>query len=507
MAQANNKQIAKNTLFLYLRMLLTTAVSLYTGRVVLNTLGVEDFGTYGLVGGVVAMFSFLNMAAGGATTRFLTYEMGRGEQGRLKDMFSTAFIVHAIIAIIVALLVGTIGLWFLWNKLVIPDGRMEAATIVLVCSVISMAINVTQEPYNADLIAHEKFDVYAYVEFLNVGLKLLIVYLLTIGDFDKLIFYAFLQLGVSLTIALIYRVYCIRHFEESRLHWIWDKALLKPMISYSGWDLFGTVSLTTKTQGTAFLINMFFGVVFNAASSVAATVEGTIAGLSTNMLAAFRPQIVKQYSSGNAEGSARLVYQGAKFASILLVLLAIPFICEMDFIMTLWLKNPPEYAAVFCRIMFISGIINMSSCAVFFGIGAYGKMGTVSILSSVANFSQLFILWLCFYLGARVESAYLLGIAFTMVSLSIRALALQKYIPQFRYSTLLSSVYLPLSGIAIVTVLSVLPSMILMPDGFLRCFIVFAIDGLVGCAATYLIALNKLQRQQVFAFVKSKLHR
>lgn len=507
MAQSNNKQIAKNTLFLYLRMLLTTAVSLYTGRVVLNTLGVEDFGTYGLVGGVVAMFSFLNMAAGGATTRFLTYEMGLGEQGRLKDMFSTAFIVHAIIAIIVAILVGTVGLWFLWNKLVIPDGRMEAATIVLFCSVLSMAINVTQEPYNADLIAHEKFDVYAYVEFLNVGLKLLIVYLLTIGDFDKLIFYAFLQLGVSLTIALVYRIYCIRHFEESHLHWIWDKTLLKPMISYSGWDLFGTVSYTTKSQGITFLINMFFGVVFNAASSVAATVESTIAGLSTNMLAAFRPQIVKQYSSGNPEESVRLINQAAKYASILLTLLAIPFICEMDFIMILWLKNPPEYAALFCRIMFIPGIINMSSMAVFYGIGAYGKMGTVSILSSFANFSQLFLLWLCFYLGARVESAYFLSILFIAISLTIRALALQKYIPEFSYSRLLSTVFLPLSSIALITVLFILPSMILMPDGFLRCFIVFVIDGFVGCAATYLIALNKSQRQQVIAFVKSKLNR
>lgn len=507
MSQSNNKQIAKNTLFLYLRMLLTTAVGLYTGRVVLNTLGVEDFGTYGLVGGVVAMFSFLNMAAGGATTRFLTYEMGRGEQGRLKDMFSTAFIVHAIIAVIVALLVGTIGLWFLWNKLVIPDGRMDAATIVLICSVISMAINVTQEPYNADLIAHEKFDVYAYVEFLNVGLKLLIVYLLTIGNFDKLILYAFLQLGVALTIALIYRIYCIRHFEESHLHWIWDKTLLKPMISYSGWDLFGTVSLTTKTQGTAFLINMFFGVAFNAASSVAATVEGTIAGLSTNLLAAFRPQIVKQYSSGNPFESVNLIYQAGKYSSILLALLAIPFISEMDYIMVLWLKNPPEYAAVFCRIMFISGIINMSSMAVFYGVGAYGKMGPVSIWSSVANFAQLLVLWLCYRLSAPVETAYTLGIAFTFISLSIRGIALQKYVPQFRFTRMLVNVYLPLTAIAIITIVALLPICYYCEDGFIRCTIVFFTDVIVGAIATFTIALNTEQRQRVFAFVKSKIRK
>jgi len=486
-------------------MLLTTAVGLYTSRVVLNTLGAEDFGTYGLVGGVVAMFSFLNMAAGGATTRFLTYEMGRGKDGRLKDMFSTSFIVHAIIAIIVAILVGTVGLWFLWNKLVIPDGRMGAATIVLFTSVLSMAITVTQEPYNADLIAHEKFDIYAYVEMLNVTLKLVIVYLLVIGDFDKLILYAFLQLSVSFIVAMTYRFYCLKHFEESHLHWIWDMDLIKPMLSYSGWDLFGTVSYTAKTQGVQFLINMFFGVVFNAASSIASTVEGTIAGLSTNMLAAFRPQIVKQYSAGNHEESVNLIYQAAKYATILLALLAIPFIIEMDYIMELWLKTPPAYASYFCRIMFISGILNMSSCAVFFGIGAYGKMGTVSILSSICNFSQLLILWLCYHLNAPVEAAYFLGIFFVICSLSIRSLALQKYIQPFKYLTLIAKVYIPVLLIVCITSLCIYPIIHILQDGFFRCASVFAVDAIVGIIATLFVALNKEQRLRFYSIVKSKL--
>lgn len=503
----NNKQIAKNTIFLYLRMLLTTAIGLYTSRVVLNTLGVEDYGTYGLVGGIVAMFSFLNMAAGGATTRFLTYEMGRGKEGRLSDMFSTSFIVHAIIAIIVAILVGTIGMWFLKNKLVIPEGRMPAATIVLLTSVLSMAINVTQEPYNADIIAHEKFDIYAYVEMLNITLKLIIVYLLVIVDFDKLIIYAFLQLGVSFIVAMTYRIYCLKHFEESHLHWIWDKTLLKPMLSYSGWDLFGTVTYTSKTQGVQFLINMFFGVVFNAASSVASTVEGTIAGLSTNMLAAFRPQIVKQYSAGNHKESIDLIYQAAKFATILLTLLAIPFIVEMDYIMELWLKTPPEYASYFCKIMFISGIINMSSCAVFYGIGAYGKMGVVSILSGFCNLAQLLILWICYRFDAPVEAAYLLGIFFVWCSLTIRSVALQKYVPPFRYSTLLIRVFVPVTLIACIVILCIYPLKHFFVDGFFRCVTVFAIDCIIGIITTMYIALNQSQRQKVFAFAKSKIHR
>lgn len=507
MAEVNKKQIAKNTIFLYLRMLLTTVVGLYTSRVVLGTLGVEDFGTYGLVGGVVSMFSFLNMAAGGATTRFLTYEMGRGRNGRVSDVFSTSFIVHAIIAVIVAILVATIGLWFLWNKLSIPEGRMQAATIVLICSVFSMAINVTQEPYNADLIAHEKFDVYAYVELLNVTLKLVIVYLLVIGDFDKLILYAFLQLAVSFVIAMIYRMYCLKHFQESRLHWIWDKKLLKPMLSYSGWDLFGTMTLTTKTQGTQFLINMFFGVVFNAASSIAATVEGTIASLSTNMLAAFRPQIVKQYSAGNHLQSIELIYQAGKFATLLLALLAIPFIIEMDYIMELWLKTPPEYASCFSRIMFISGIINMSAIAVFYGVGAHGKMGPVAICSGFCNLFQLFLLWLFYYFSAPVETAYVLGIFFTLCSLTIRSVALQKYIPEFRYVQMLYQVFVPLLLIIITVSLALTPLVLYLQEGFVRCVVVFAVDGVVGSMATYFIALNDLQRQYIWSFIKSKISR
>ena len=384
---------------------------------------------------------------------------------------------------------------------------MEAATIVLICSILSMAINVTQEPYNADLIAHEKFDVYAYVEMLNVGLKLIIVYLLVIGDFDKLILYAFLQLAVSFIIAFIYRFYCIRHFEETHLRWIWDKELLKPMLSYSGWDLFGTLSLTTKSQGISFLINMFFGVVFNAASSVAATVEGTIAGLSTNILAAFRPQIVKQYSAGNLESSVSLIYQAAKFSSILFALLAVPFMCEMDFIMELWLETPPEYASIFCRIMFVSGIINMASMAVFYGVGAYGKMGTVSILSGVANFSQLLVLWICYRLGTPVESAYIIGIAFTFIQLAIRAIALHMYIPEFSFSKLLASVYGPLFGILLVTLLAVLPICYYLEDGFFRCSLVFMFDIIVGSLSSFYVALNKEQRRRVLSFVKSKMGR
>ena len=219
---------------LYIRMFLTMIVGLYTSRVVLNVLGVEDYGIYGVVGGIVAMMGFLNASMSGATSRFLTFELGRGDQKRLADTFSSALIVHMIIALIVLLVAETVGLWFLTHKLVIPAGRMPSAHWVFQLSILSTLFGITQVPYNATIIAHEKRDVYAYVEILHASLKLLIVFLLTIGSFDKLILYAVLLCAVSLTTMLVYRIYCIRHFTESRFHWIWEKSILNPLVTFSG---------------------------------------------------------------------------------------------------------------------------------------------------------------------------------------------------------------------------------------------------------------------------------
>ena len=254
----SNRRIAKNALMLYIRMFISMIVSLYTSRVVLNVLGVEDYGTYGIVGGVVGMLGFLNASMSGATSRFLTFELGRGNMKRLSDTFASALIAHIGIAIIVFVIAETIGLWFLLNKLVIPEGRMTAAHWVYQMSIVSAMIGITQVPYNATIMAHEKMD----------------VYLLTIGNFDKLILYGALVLMVSITIRMIYRIYCIRHFEESHFHWVWDKSIMKPLLGFSGWDLYGNMAFTIRMHGANFIINTFYGVALNAACSVAATVQG-----------------------------------------------------------------------------------------------------------------------------------------------------------------------------------------------------------------------------------------
>ena len=293
---SNNKLIAKNTVMLYIRMLLSIIVSLYTSRIVLQTLGVEDYGIYGVVGGIVTMFSFLNSSMAGATSRFLTFEMGKGDEERLKSTFSSALIIHIGIALLVLILAETIGVWFLNNKLVIPEGRMDAAHWVLQFSILGMIVGFTQVPYNATIIAHEKMDIYAYVELVNVFLKLGIVYLLNIGNLDKLVLYAFLVLLVNVIVAIIYRIYCLRHYEECKFKFNFNKDISKSLLSFSLYNLFGNMGVVVNTQGTNFVINMFFGVIYNAAASIGTIVSNVVTGFASNVMTAFRPQITKSYA-------------------------------------------------------------------------------------------------------------------------------------------------------------------------------------------------------------------
>lgn len=391
---------------LYIRMLLSVVVSLYTSRVVLEVLGVEDYGIYGLVGGVVGMFAFLNSTMAGATSRFLTYEMGLGDEYRLKATFSSALIIHIGIAVLVLILSETLGLWFLNNKLVIPAERMHAAHWVLHFSVLSMLVSFTQVPYNAAIIAHEKMDVYAYVELLHVFLKLGIVYLLTIGQFDKLILYAFLVLVVSVLIAFIYRIYCIRHYEETRFKMVFDRKISKEIISFSLYNLLGNMGTVVNTQGTAFVINRFFGLIFNAASSISTTVSGVITGFSSNIMTAFRPQITKAYATGDLVSFHSLLNLALKSILSVYALIAIPVGVCIKELLSLWLVEVPYYADVFCRLLLLNVFFETSRCVVIMGIHAVGKVRLVSLTSGIAFLINPFIIYLLFFSGLQASFAY-----------------------------------------------------------------------------------------------------
>ena len=501
---SNNKRIAKNTIMLYIRMFISMLVGLYTSRVVLATLGVEDYGIYGVVGGVVGMMGFLNASMSGATSRFLTFELGKGDKERLAKTFSSALIVHIGIAIVVLILAETVGLWFLCNKLNIPAERMQAAHWVYQLSILSAMFGITQVPYNAAIIAHEKMDVYAYVEILNVSLKLLIVYLLCIGNFDKLILYASLMLAVSILIMMVYRIYAIRQFPEAHFHWIWDKTYLRPLLSFSGWDLYGNACVIARQQGTNFLINIFYGVVYNAASGIATTVQGTISGLAFNIILAFRPQIIKQYAKGNVEDMSKLVGNAVCFTTILFGCMSIPLILETHYIMKAWLGVIPEKSEIFCQILLIASFLGLLNNIWNTCIHATGKIKEISIFSGTFFLISLPIIYVVFQFKAPVESAYLvfiLSIVFVNVS---NLLIIKKKIPKLK----LNFVFLNYIKVIIVLMASYYITSLFkaqMQETFIRLLVDCFICWIIVFASSFIFILNQKQKKSIISKICPKL--
>ena len=500
-AQSNKKRIAKNTLALYVRMLLGMVVSLYTSRVVLATLGVEDFGVYGVVGGVVGMFSFLNAAQRGATSRFITYELGRGEKGRLNETFVSARIVHIGIALLVVLLVETVGVWFLNNKLVIPEGRMYAAHWVLQLSILTTFLGIVQSPYGALIIAHEKMSIYAYVELLYVFLKLGIVYLLVIGHFDKLILYAILHAVVSVIILVIYRIYCLRKFPETRTRFIWNKGILKSLLSFSGYNLFGNMGAIVNLQGTNFVVNIFFGVVYNAAVGIASTVAGAVEGFASNVMTAFRPQITKDYA--REDYASFESYLGLAIKTILAVycIVAIPAYIEIDKVLSIWLKEVPTSTAIFCRYMLINIFFSTLRFIITIGIHATARVKVISLFTGALQMLNPFVIWLLFSQGMGVEYAYVTIIFVNMILCGIDLHLLHLYVPQVNISKLVWSAILILFACTLSLVISSF-AVHFLDQTIYRILLTVFVSALCTMSLTWLLCLNRSQRQTIIGYVR-----
>lgn len=505
----SNQRIARNAVMLYVRMFLTMIVGLYTSRVVLAVLGVEDYGTYGVVGGIVAMIGFLNASMSGATSRFLTFELGKGDEKRLADTFSSALIIHIGIALLVLILAETVGLWFLCNKLVIPEGRMPAAHWVYQLSIASAMIWITQSPYNATIIAHERMDVYAYVEILNAVLKLLIVYLLSIGNFDKLILYATLVFLVSVLIRLIYRIYCVRHFSESHLHWVWDKSILKPMLVYSGWNLYGALCLTTRQQGTNFLINIFFGVVFNAASSVATTIQGVVKGFTYSSTFAFRPPIIKAYAQGSFQEMMRLMKSAMSLCIFLSLLVSLPLYIEIEYVMDFWLVNPPVMAVEFVRLLIVSAFFALITLIFTIGIEATGYNRQMNIYTGSIFMLTIPVMYLFFKLGYGVLYSYYCILGANILIFLSNMVICKHLVSPLR---LMDYMWLFLKS-ALVIVLSVLPAIYIVRNydaGFLRLVVNTAVILFLCSTLSYWLVLDSTSRsflRQKLQTVVKKIHK
>lgn len=350
------KRIAKNTGLLYFRMLLLMVVSLYTSRILLSALGVVDYGLYNVVGGVVVMLGFLQGTMGTASARFITVSLSQGNIDNMRKIFSNIFLINVFIAIIVVVLAETIGLWFLMEKMTIPQERFSASLWVYQFSVLSVAVNIVTVPFNAAIIAHERMGAFAYISLFDAFAKLLIVYLITISPFDRLIFYAFLICLVHIVDILIYDIYCIRRFPEAKVRFMYDKSVMKEIFSFLTWASYGSFVSVGFTQGLNVILNLFFGPSVNAARGIAVQVQNAVVSFTTNFQTAINPQLMKSTAQKNYEDAQKLLVASSKYSFFLLCIFGMPLIVEAPFVLKMWLKDVPDYAVSFCRIMLVISI-------------------------------------------------------------------------------------------------------------------------------------------------------
>lgn len=450
---SNNKRIAKNTAMLYIRMLFTMAVSLYTSRVVLKVLGVEDYGVYNAVGGIVTTLTVLSGALSAAISRFLTFELGKNDEEKLKRVFSSSLTIQLALCVIVLLVGEGFGIWFLNNKMDIPDGRMGAANWVLQFSILTFIINTISIPYNAAIIAHEKMSAFAYIGIVEVVLKLAIVYLLLIGSIDKLILYAGLLFGVAVSIQFIYFIYCTKHFGECKYVFIWDKKLLKEMLSYAGWSYFGNTSFILMGSGLNLLINVFFGVVMNAARGIATQVENAVGAFVNNFTTALNPQIIKSYASRDIDYMYKLIFTGARYSYYLMLFLSLPILIETDFILDIWLDEVPDHAATFVQLTLIAHLISTLSNTMIKGIQATGNIKLYQILVGGIGILSFGVIWILYKIGLPVTVCYFIIISMNVIQLVLRLLLLQKQINMsintFCHDVLLNVTFVTLVSIVV----------------------------------------------------------
>lgn len=502
----NNKRIAKNTLLLYFRMLFMMAVSLYTSRIVLNALGVEDFGIYNVVGGVVAMFSLLSGSLSTAISRFITYELGKEEQGNLNKIFSSAVTIQITLAAIIILFAELIGVWFLNTQMTIPVSRITASNWVFQISLLTFVINLISIPYNASIIAHEKMSAFAYISILEAIGKLITAYFISISPIDKLIFYSFLMCVIALIIRFTYGYYCRKHFDECTYSFIWDKQLLKQMFSFAGWNFIGTASAVLRDQGGNILINLFNGPIVNAARGIAFQVNNAIQGFVNNFMIALNPQITKSYAANNHKYMMTLIFQGARLSFYMLLILSLPILLNTQYILEIWLKTVPEHSTLFVQLVLILAMSESISYPLITAIQATGKIRNYQLLVGGLQLLNFPISYCLLHIGFFPEIIMIVAIILTQVCLGARLYMLQKII-KLPTKVFLKKVYL---NIIIVSTLSSITPILLFrktPDTLSKFILSSSISVICCIIIIYYIGCNSTERNFISTKTKQILRK
>lgn len=499
--KADNKRIAKNTLLLYFRMILTMLVSLYTSRVVLDALGVSDYGIYSVVGGLVSMLSLISGSLTASISRYITYSLGEGEKKNIKNVFSTSVYSLLLISFLIVVLAESIGLWFLNNKMVIPEDRLFAARWLFQFSVLTFVINLISIPYNATIIAHEKMSIFAYVAIYESVIKLFIAFLIFISPIDRLVWYGLLLMVVALSVRLIYGWYCSVYFDECKVNLIIDKKLFKQMFGFAGWNFFGSGSYILMTQGVNMLLNIFFSVVVNAARGIAVQIEGAVTQFANNFIVAINPQLIKSYANGNYEHMYTLICKGAKYSYFLILLLSLPLLLEMDIVLALWLKTPPNYACSFARLTLIIALLSSLSNTLVTTMMATGNIKKYQLIVGGTGMLVFPLSYFAFRFGMSPLSSYYIQFFIFVFQLLFRLFLLKSMVGLsiFRY---IREVLMRVILVSIFAVIVPISLHVLIDNMYLRFLLVIISSLFFTSIAIYLVGLEENEKRIFHAKVK-----
>lgn len=500
----DNKKVAKNTLFLYFRMILMMLINLYASRVILKLLGVEDYGIYNVVGGVVTVFTFVSNAMMAATQRYLNVYIEKGNPEETKKIFSACVVIHMVVALIVIFLAEILGLWFMYNKMMIPDARLDAAFWTFQCSVLSTAIVVFSSPYKAMIVAYEKMSAFAYVSIIEAVLKLAILYVVAIFSVDRLIFYSILFMAVTSLIALSYAAYSKINFSESSIvvRGI-DASLYKELISFSGWNFLGNIANVCLTQGTNILLNVFFGPVVNAAKGIAVQVQHAVEQFCTNFQMAQNPQIVKMYAANELNEMHNLVFRSSRFSFYLVLIFAVPIMMKTDALLTIWLQNPPEYSSVFVR--YTMGFILIQSLAnpLLTSSLATGNVKKIMLIIATLFCCVIPISYIALRFGASPVSVFQIQLTLYVVAHILRIWIVSEQI-QFSVKQYLIQVIKPIIFVSSLAFSINYVLELLFLDTIISSIVYCIISCCISVVISLFVGLSKDERRGIMNFVKSK---
>jgi O-antigen/teichoic acid export membrane protein len=474
-------------------------------RVVLNILGAEDYGIYNVTTGIVTMFGFLSISMAGASQRYFAFEIGRNNFEQLKKIFSLNFTIYILLSIVILVFAETIGLWFVNNKLIIPPDRKNTVMWIYQFSVISFLFTFLTIPYMASIIAHEEMNIYAYVSIFEVLLKLVVVFLLQFISYDKLKLYGFLICFVTIVNTVIYRLICRSRFQECRFSFYWNKELFKEIANFIGWNLFSTIASVLKNQGINILLNQFFNPVIVASRSISVSIGYVIGSFSENFNTALKSQITKYYATGQKTEMMLIMFSGIKLAFFLMYIFILPLMLEMSTVLTLWLKNPPEYLTLFTRLELIVIFINTFNYQTRVAILATGKIKLYQSLCGGILLLNLPVSWIILLMGFPIYFVIIIAICLTFIVVIIHLCMLKRLINSFSIKLFLENVILPLCMVLIISAILPVLLNVLLKSSFLRLCLVSGVSVISVCGSMYMIGLNKKEREKIISIISNSI--